>query len=209
LSYSVEASRKRLPLLLLAIPLTALLVWGLPHRSFATNVHLAYLAPAWVLFAHLLTALSYVITSRRVRPAWYLLKGSFSVYGSQASATHLAAAFLVALAEETVFRFALLPWLAAPLGPTAAVLIVSLTFSALHVRSGRRRSWPALVDYFAFAVVLGAITLATESLLPAVLLHTWRNYILRCLLVSREEYAAIQRQARNRDHAAASSQDPP
>ncbi len=207
MSYSVEATRKRLPLLLIALPLSALLVWSLPHRPIATNLHLAFLAPAWVLLAHLLTSLSYVVTSRRLRPAWYLLKGSLSVYGSQASATHFAAAFLVALAEETLFRFALLPWLATQLGPTAAVALVSLAFSALHVRSGRRRSWPALFDYFLFAVVLGAVTLATHSLLPAVLLHTWRNYILRCLLVSRDEYAAAQQRAQN--DTAASSQNTP
>ena len=53
-----------------------------------------------------------------------------------------------------------------------------------------------LFDFFLFGVVLAAVTLATQSLLPALVLHTFRNYILRCMLVSREEYDAEVREAK-------------
>lgn len=193
MSYSVQASRRSLPLQLLALPFTALLVWLLPHGHWATNLERWYLVPAWIALAHLLTASSYLITALRLRPAWFLLTGSIAVYRSRASATHLAAAFLVALGEEAVFRLALLPWLAALTGAIPSVLLLSALFSALH--AGRTRSFRALSDYFVFGVVLAAVTLATQSLLPALVLHTFRNYILRCLLVSREEYDAEVRAA--------------
>ena len=194
MSYSVQASRRSLPLQLVALPVTALLVWLLPHGYWATNIELWYLVPAWVALAHLLTAASYVIMAFRLRPAWFLLTGSVSVYASHASATHFAVAFLVALGEEAVFRLALLPWLAMHIGPSVSVLLVSLVFSVLH--AGPSRSPRMLFDFFLFGLVLAAVTLATQSLLPALVLHTLRNYILRCMLVSREEYDAEVREAK-------------
>jgi hypothetical protein len=37
--------------------------------------------------------------------------------------------------------------------------------------------------------VLGLLVLLTGSFWPALIVHGLRNYILRCLLVSRQEYA--------------------
>lgn len=197
MSQSPKDARRGLPVKLLALPLAAALVWLLPYRDIATNFETWFLAPLWIALGHVLTAGAYVVTSLRLRPAWFLLLESVKVYASLASASHLAAAFLIALAEESVFRFALLPWLADLGGSNlAAVAVTSALFSVLHIKHRSRRSFLSHLDFFLFAAVLGALTLLTRSLLPAVLLHTTRNYILRCMLVSKRDFDAMHRSAR-------------
>lgn len=195
MSYSVSAARRNLLRQTAAALIAVGLIVLLPYRDIAVETHLWFLAPFHILAAHLLTGAAYLITSRRPRRAWSLLKGSFAVYGSLASATHLVASLLTALLEETVFRLVLLFWLRHTTGSAiAAVLITSVVFSAGHTRLRfRSKSLPAYADYFLFGCVLATVTLLTRSLLPALLIHAFRNYILRCMLVSREEYDELNR----------------
>lgn len=188
---SERETLRRLPLLYLGcLPLAGVVIWLVPHHRLVTNLTGLYLLPLWIVLAHLLCGLSYTITGLALRRGLMLIKSSLMVYrGEAASLIHLQAALLVALAEEAVFRYALLGLLAGALGPTAALLITSLLFSLLHLRRGTGVA-RALhhVDLFVFALVLGGLTLGLESIYPALALHGVRNYILRCLLISREEY---------------------
>ena len=181
---------RRLPLLYLAIPLAVVIVWLVPHHRLVTNLLGLYLLPLWIVLAHLLCGLSYTLTGLSLRRGLMLIKSSLLVYRrKESSLIHLQAALLVALAEEAVFRYALLGWLDGALGPVAALLITSLLFSLLHLRRGvgaKRVLHHA--DLFLFALVLGGLTLGLASIYPALILHGMRNYILRCLLISKEEY---------------------
>ncbi len=209
---SAEATRKRLVRYYLALPFALLIALLFPYRSLLTNIGPWYLIPLWLVLGHLLPGLSYVITGCSFRSGWVLTRTSLQVYGRYSSATHLQAGFLVALAEEIVFRYALLFWLAEQLGSEAAgLLLTSLIFSAAHFRPGRGlRTLPRLVDMFIFALILGAVTLATRSFYPALLLHAVRNYILRCLLASREEYeAAKKRQEGDKENRPCPDVSPP
>lgn len=188
-SSSERETLRRLPLLYLALPLAALVIWSCPYHHLVTNLVGLILAPLWIVAAHLLCGLSYVITALSPRRGLMLVKSSLLVYGAEASLIHLQAAVLVALAEEVIFRYALLGWLGGLLGPAAALLLVSLAFSLLHLRSGKNlQGILNHLDLLLFALVLGGLTLWLGSLYPALILHAMRNYILRCLLISREEY---------------------
>ena len=194
MSYSVAGTRRLLPLYYLALPLAAALAWLLPYRWLLADwlLHLLLL-PAWVVAGHLACALSCLITTRSPRYALGLLRSTVLVYRAEASATHLQAALLVALAEEMIFRHGLLWWFADLLRcPAGALALVSVLFAALHLRPGPglRRNLPRLVDLLLLGLLLGGVTLATRSIYPALLMHATRNYTLRCLLVSREELAA-------------------
>ena len=187
MSYSVEAARKRLPFLILVIPCSAAVVWFLPYHHLLTNTDLWYVIPLSIPLAHLVCGLSYVITARSLRRGIGIIKSSLIPYGRRASLTHLAVAFLVAIAEETIFRYAALSWLGDLVHPVAALVVVSAVFALAHSKSSRRR----LLDMFVFGLILGGLTLATSSIYPAIVVHGMRNYILRCLLISREEWLEL------------------
>ena len=190
MSYSVKSTRRLLPLYYLALPLTAVLLWLLPFRWLLFDLRLWFLLPLWIVGGHLACGLSCLITSRSPRYAVLLLRSSLYAYGREASVVHLQAALAVALAEEMLFRYALLGWLGQQLGPLSALLLSSALFALLHLRPGARlKNLPQLVDLLLLGLLLGGVTLATGSLYPALLMHALRNYILRCLLISREEYA--------------------
>ncbi len=195
MSYSIKKTRRWLRLYYLAIPFAFTVVWLLPpFRGLVTDLTRWYLLPLWVVAGHLACGLSCLITTRSPRYAGLLLQSSLYVYWQEASATHLQAALLVALAEEMIFRYAMLGWLAQAMGPYGALALVSGLFAALHLRPDTGiKSLSSLVDYFLLGLLLGGVTLATGSLYPAVVIHTMRNYILRCLLISREEYAERNR----------------
>ena len=200
MSYSVAKTREQLPLLALALVVPAAIVWWQPRWPLLTDLHLWPLLPLWVVGGHLQCGLSYVITALSLKRGAAILRSSVLVYGKHGSLTHLLAAFLVALIEETVFRYGVLFWLATPLGNAVALVLTSLIFALAHLpslwrRAPRRALIPHQVELFLFGLILGGLTLATRSLYPALILHTLRNYILRCLLVSKEEYAALQKTA--------------
>ncbi|MBI4705751.1 MAG: CPBP family intramembrane metalloprotease, partial [Deltaproteobacteria bacterium] len=83
------------------------------------------------------------------------------MYRAHASATHLQAAILVALAEEMAFRYAALFELQGRLGGAGAALaLTSALFAAMHLwPGGAGASWRRLLDLLLFAVLLGALTL--------------------------------------------------
>ena len=182
MSYSIKKTRSRLPLYYLAFPFAFSVAW--------------YLLPACVMLGHLACGLSCLITTRSPRYAGLLLQSSLYVYWQEASATHLQVALLVSVAEEMIFRYAMLGWLSLTVGPGWALAMVSVLFAAMHLRpaAGRRPGagtnglFPML-DYLLFGLLLGGLTLGTGSLYPAVVVHAMRNYILRCLLITKEEYA--------------------
>jgi membrane protease YdiL (CAAX protease family) len=194
MSFSVEDTRRRLPLLYLAALPAAAIIWLLPYKQLLTDLRLWYLFPLWVVLAHLCCGFSYLVTSWSVRRGLRLVASSITVYGQRACGTHLQAAFLVAFVEEVLFRYALLSWLAGVVGSLGALLITSALFSAVHLQLRGPGRLLRQLDLLLFALLLGALVLATASLYPALLLHGMRNYILRCLLISAEEYEAIQRQ---------------
>lgn len=175
----------------LALPFAALVAWLLPHRSLFVETGPLWLLPVWFLAGHLLPALSHVLTGLSLRGGFVLLTSSRWVYGRFASIVHLQVAFLVALAEESLFRYALLSGLASRFdSEPVALLVSSAVFCVAHVRP--RRGLGALLNYldlFLFALILGGVTLATRSIYPAILLHGMRNYILRCLRVSKSEHS--------------------
>ncbi|MFH2007488.1 MAG: CPBP family intramembrane glutamic endopeptidase [bacterium] len=197
MSYSKDETRRRLPLYYLAALVAGGLIFLLPRPGLLTDLSLWPALPAWIVLSHLLVGGSYVITSLKLRRGYTLAKSSLAVYGKLASITHLQAAILIAVAEELIFRYALLFWLARILGsPWIALLITSVAFALAHVptflkRSGKTPGALRLIDMFLFALVLGGLTLWTRSLYPALIAHAMRNYILRCLLISREEYVAM------------------
>ena len=193
MSYSIASTRKRLPYLYLAVPLSIAVAAIRWRPTLLLDVSLWFLWPAWIAAAHVLTALSYLNTARSARSAYYLFVGSLSVYRRQGSLLHLQAAIVVALAEEMVFRYLVLFSLIEMLGrPMVPVIATSALFAIAHFRRARPKVLAArLLDYFAFGLILGLVTVATESLIPALILHAMRNYILRCMLVSREEYLTL------------------
>lgn len=186
-----------MPLYYLALPLAAGFVLLWPQPALLTDLSLWYLWPLWVLLSHLLVGVSYVVTSRKLKRGYWLTLSSVAVYGRQGSITHLQAALLIALAEEVGFRYGLL-WLLVKLTGSGVISLVltSILFAVAHVptflrRSGRIPSLLRLLDLLLLGLILGALTLGTCSLYPALIIHTLRNYILRCLLISKEEYAAL------------------
>ena len=205
MSYSIKKTRRLLRLYYLAFPFACIVVWLLPsNRSLVTDLSRWYLLPLCVVVGHLACGLSCLITTRSPRYSALLLQSSLYVYWQEASATHLQAALLVALAEEMIFRYAMLGWLTQALGPWWALALVSGLFASMHqrapqgARTGERRgpargdagvkNLSSLLDYFLFGLLLGGLTLGSGSLYPAVVVHAMRNYILRCLLISKEEY---------------------
>ena len=196
MSYDPQATRRRLWLYYLALPGAAALAWLVPQWSLLTDLRLWYLLPLWVVLAHALCGVSYVITARKLQRFWGLLRNSIYVYGHMRSWLHLQAALLVAVLEEFLFRYALMGLLTQWTG--SALLAVggsSLAFGLAHVPIHLRRNTGTLattlrlVDLTLFGLALGALVWITRSLWPALVIHALRNYILRCLLVSRKEYA--------------------
>lgn len=185
--------------------LAALALWFFGATSWRAELWSLLIVPFVVPLAHLLCGTAHLILTRSLGKALILTRSTFLAYGERASLRHLGAAFRVAFIEEAVFRGLLLGWVAAWLThELLALVLVSLAFALSHPRksTGPRRV-PMYVDYFVFALVLGGLTLASGALLPAIVLHLMRNYLLRCILVSREEYLA------QRIDAALDKREPP
>ncbi len=195
MSYSVSKTRRRLPFLYLAIAVAVAIRLLLPDYPLIGPLPQLFLLPLWVFLGHVLVGTSYVLTGLSLRRGRILFRSSLQVYGRWGEPVHVQAAFLIALAEEMVFRYAALFWFADLLnGEKLALLVTSVLFSLAHLRFGfRLKHILHYFDLFVFALVVGALVLWTRSLLPALIVHGMRNYILRCLLVSREEYELRQR----------------
>ncbi|MFM7245447.1 MAG: lysostaphin resistance A-like protein [Planctomycetaceae bacterium] len=103
--------------------------------------------------------------------------------GPAAAAVVVVSAVVIApIAEEFFFRRVLQGWLEKRCAghPWAAVLIASAIFAAAHREQGL-----AFVPLFPLAIVLGAITERTGSILPAVLLHALFNAVSVFLMLAR------------------------
>jgi sodium transport system permease protein len=90
----------------------------------------------------------------------------------------LAIALIPAACEELVFRGTVLPALLG-LGPTAAVLLSSMLFSAIHLQASASGEMSPYQLPFTFAVGIGLalLRLRTGSLVPAILAHATVNGI--------------------------------
>lgn len=143
--------------------------------------------PIVIVFGHVLTSLSYVLTSLHWRRGWGLWKSSWTVYGENRSLRHLLTAIPVAVLEELLFRCAGIGLLSLLMESSLAVLATSAIFALAHVRPSRRFNLRHFVDSLLLGIVLGATTVLTLSVYPAIALHGTRNYILSCLLVSKKE----------------------
>lgn len=196
-SHGSATPPKRLVWYWLAVPLAVGVALALPERGLLTLPEPWYVLPLSVPFAHLFLAAVYALTTRSLRRARVFLRSSWWAYGKRASLLHLQAACLVALAEEALFRYALLPALAEGLeSPWAAVALSSLAFALVHRQVGfHALRWWRYLELFVFGAILGLLTLWTGSIFPAILLHGLRNYILRCLIITRSEYVALVRQS--------------
>jgi len=190
-SYSLEATRRRLPFWYLAVPAAALCTWLLPYPWLLTDLRYWFLFPVWIGAAHVLTSASHAWMAGSFRKGMAFFRGTALAYGPCRSGIHLQAAMLIALGEELLFREVVLwPLLEVTGSGAVAVLVSSFLFSIAHHRPGRRFSWRVHTDLFLLGVMSALLTLGFRSLYPAILIHGWRNYLLRCLLVSKAELDA-------------------
>ncbi|MEX0748450.1 MAG: type II CAAX endopeptidase family protein [Candidatus Saccharimonadales bacterium] len=90
----------------------------------------------------------------------------------------MAVVVLAPFAEELIFRGLLLPALSKTIGLVPAVVIVSLGFGLLHPPLS------AMVIIAVFALFLALIYVRTNSLWPAILLHSTKNLIAFIAIVT-------------------------
>ena len=189
-AYSLTKEKRRLLLrYLIIIPSCLFLLLFFRRFEQLTDLHLWYLLPAWVLLGHLSCALSNLITDRSFRGSWHLFRYTFLIYGKRTSAVHFQSAFLTSLLEETIFRYMLLNlFLDRLVYVFLTVVLVSVAFTGIHLvfNRGSRRLFPCL-DLFLFSIAVSALNVVTASFYPALIIHGMRNYILRVLLLRRDE----------------------
>ena len=109
---------------------------------------------------------------------YYFLDGAYvntpgiinaSVYGAEGVLPLICMVFLPALLEEIVFRGVLLEEYKA-YGDVAAVIMTALFFAMIHF------SLENFLYYFFAGLIFGLMTIATDSSVPAILLHIINNY---------------------------------
>ncbi|MBN1696645.1 MAG: CPBP family intramembrane metalloprotease [Spirochaetales bacterium] len=197
--YSKENARRGLPYLYLSvILLSAAVIFFYRHFEQFNPLRFWYLLPVWVAAGHLLCGFSYMITSLSPVRGIALVINSVTVYGKHRSAAHFQVAFLTSLFEEIIFRYFLLTVLNELLGnPFLAVLLAGLAFTVFHFRFGFHcTSIIRYLDFFIFSVTVGALNLSTGSFYPAFVIHGIRNYILKALLVTKQEYDELQKKTK-------------
>ncbi len=189
--YNTLRDQKRLPFLYLYIlPVCAGIILLYPERRQLTGLNLWYLFPAWVILGHILCGLSYAITGCSLKKGIFLFINSFTVYGENSSSIHLQVAFLTSLLEETIFRYFLLFYLNNLLNSSsAAIFLTSVIFTAYHFHLGwNPKNFLRFLDLFIFSSIISTANIITWSFYPAFIIHGMHNYILRCLLVTKNEY---------------------
>ncbi|MBD3316189.1 MAG: CPBP family intramembrane metalloprotease [Chitinivibrionales bacterium] len=187
--YPVEAAKRNLlSVYFRTTALSAAIVLLYPKVDLLT-LDRPVLLPLWIPGSHLLLFLSSLITTLSLKKGLGILKSSFQVYTHFRSPVHLQTAFLTSVLEETLFRYFLLTWLAKMLPhPAYALLLSAILFSAFHYRlGGFVDQFLHYADFFFFGLILGALTLLTGSIYPALIVHAMRNYFLRALLVYRSK----------------------
>ena len=188
--YSLKKEKHKLSLrYLIVIPSSLFLLFFFLRFEQITDLHLWYLLPTWILLAHLSCAVSNLITDRSFRASRHLFRSTFLIYGKRTSVVHFQSAFLTSLLEETIFRYVLLNLLLDRLGHNfLAVVLTSVAFAVIHLvfNRGSRRLLPCL-DLFLFSIAVSVLNVVTASFYPALIIHGMRNYILRVLLIRRDE----------------------
>jgi hypothetical protein len=193
--YPPERYQKRLLFTYLYIPaISAAIIILYPSRHQIADFHLWYLFPLWIILGHILCGFSYTITGISMKKGIFFFINSFAVYGENSSSIHLQAAFLTSLLEETIFRYFLLFYLKDLLhSSTLAIFLSSLIFTAYHFHLGwNPKSFLRYLDLFIFSSIISTANIITQSFYPSFIMHGMRNYILRCLLISKKEYEAMK-----------------
>jgi len=125
------------------------------------------------------TAVYFLGTAIMKYIGFYFLDGAYvntpgvisaSVYGSDDIPLIICMAILPAVLEEMVFRGILLEEYRS-YGEVTAVLMTSLCFTMIHF------SLENFLYYLFAGVIFGIITFATDSCVPAIILHTLNNVI--------------------------------
>lgn len=197
--YSLREEKQKLLLrYLIVVPASVflLVVFRRWHEQL-TNLRLWYMWPVWILAAHISCFLSNLLTERSLRSSWHLLRYSFLCYWKRASIVHFQSACLTALFEETIFRYLLLNLLLSWLGKGVwAIMLTSVAFVAVHLVFNRGSRRPLVgVDLFLFSLAIGALNVVTASFYPALIIHCMRNYILRLLLIRRDDEVGLRQRA--------------
>lgn len=86
------------------------------------------------------------------------------------------AIFTAPLAEEVVYRGVLFSSLRKYLGPVATIVIVSFTFTGVHVFQNRG-AWVSISGLLFLSFSLTIVRARTRSILPCVFIHTLNNAI--------------------------------
>lgn len=102
-----------------------------------------------------------------------LREGVLALAGQPAAL--VAVALSAAVGEEVLFRGAVLPTLAAHVGPALAVILSSLVFGLLHV-PGNRRLVPWTLTACAMGVVFALLYVATGEVLAPIAAHAVINH---------------------------------
>ncbi|MBR7164699.1 MAG: CPBP family intramembrane metalloprotease [Clostridia bacterium] len=163
-----------------------LLVYLLPLAFYAqvrslnlvTTVKMRYVVPARIPFLSVITLLFLVGTMIFRYFGLFVFPSAFvetpsalplSAGGANSVLTFLCTVLLPALLEEVLFRGILLeeyrPW-----GSAWAVGVSSLMFAMLHLSAEN------FLFYLFMGVIFGVITVASDSVLPAIVLHVFVNY---------------------------------
>ena len=106
------------------------------------------------------------LVARQTRAVWAILPSTRAERRA-----FVAVAVTAGVSEEVLYRWFLplyVRWLAPGLGAPALVAITGLAFGAVHWYQGR---WGVIATTLA-GVGFGAVTMATGTLLPAVIVHT-------------------------------------
>ena len=125
---------------------------------------------------HMVFGASLLITHRVLRDAAEHFLGLASLWRFLVEVPNLLLRFLVvSFSEELLFRVAAQPILIAWTGSAAiAILIIAVAFSVVH-KHFFRNSFSQSAEFFAFAILLGALYYWTNSLIVIVVVHTLRN----------------------------------
>jgi len=188
--YSEVNAKKGLPFLYSVIlPIAAIIVLCFRQYRQLADFTFWYLFPVWIVAAHAATGFSFLITTFSLKKACSFLKNSYLVYGKAGSLAHLQVALLTSLLEELIFRYLLLSLFLAWLhNPLVSCLLVSLLFTMYHLRYGLAlQNLMKYLDLFLFSMLISSLNLLTGSFYPAFIMHWMRNYLLKIMLITKNQ----------------------
>jgi membrane protease YdiL (CAAX protease family) len=142
-----------------------------------SRFNLGVAALGGVLLAFGLSALAYLIHTPKVSTFDKLASTPFSL-----AALAITAVAIAPLFEELLFRGFLQPLLTRTIGVTAAVLVTSFLFGALHAFQ-YMKLWQYVAAVSLVGVALGILRAYTNSIIPGVVMHGCFNAVSVVALV--------------------------